>query len=253
MATADELRPARFATTRWSLIASLRGSDARAARAALEELCALTWYPLYAYARRHGLAGDDARDATQGFFAEFLAHEGFARAERERGRLRSFLLGSFQNFLAKRAAESATERRGGGHATLSLDLAGAEERYAIEPAHELSPERLYAAAWARALLAAVVAELAAEYEARGQGELFRALEGELGGDATPHAELAARLASTPGAVKVAAHRLRARYRELLRRSILETLGDPAELEDELDALLGAVSLSAPGTEASESA
>lgn len=253
MATADELRPARFATTRWSLIASVRGADAALARAALEQLCALTWYPLYAYARRRGLSGDDARDATQGFFAEFLARAGFARAERERGRLRSFLLGSFQNFLGKRAAERASEKRGGEHATLSLDLGTAEERYAIEPAHELSPERLYAAAWARALLAGVVAELGAEYEARGQGKLFRALEGELGGDARPHAELAARLASTAGAVKVAAHRLRARYRELLRRSILETLTDPAELDDELGALLSAVSTAAPGSDPPESA
>ena len=244
MGASDIQHRASFATTRWSLVESLRGNDPGAARSALEELCALTWYPLYAFARRRGLPPEEARDATQAFFVEFLEHDGFSRAERARGRMRAYLLGSFRSSLAKRAeARSAAKR--GGERLLSLDLARAEERYGIEPAHELSPERLYAAAWARSLLARVVASLRAEYEARGRGADFEVLEGELAGAATPMATLGARLGSTPGAAKVAAHRLRARYRELLRQAILETLTEPSELEDELAALLAAVSIPPP--------
>jgi DNA-directed RNA polymerase specialized sigma24 family protein len=242
---------AGFATTRWSLVALARGADPDAASAALGELCEGTWYPLYAYARRRGLAREDALDATQGFFAEFLEHGGFARAERERGRLRAFLLGAFQRFLARRAEAAGAVKRGGARAVLSLDLARAEERYGLEPADELSPERLYEAAWARDLLARVIEALRAEHEARGKGAHFAALEGQLAGDSTPMEELAARLGTTPGAAKVAAHRLRARYRELLRQAILETLTDPAELEEELAALLAAVSVARPPEEAAE--
>ncbi len=232
--------PGGFATTRWSLIASLHGGDPRASRAALEELCAAAWYPLYAYARRRGLAVEDARDATQGFFVDLLERGDLARADRERGRFRSFLLAAFQHFLAKRAAAEGAQKRGGGRTILSLDFARAEELYGIEPADEASPEGLYQAAWARGLLDRVVATLGAEYDARDKGELFRALEGELAGDSTPRSELARRLGTSEGAVKVAAHRLRSRYRELLRQAILDTLADPAELEDELSALFEAV-------------
>lgn len=240
MSSADLPRRARFATTRWSLVADLGRSDPAAARAALEELCASAWYPLYAFARRRGLGPEEGRDATQDFFREFLEHGGFARAERGRGRLRSFLLAAFQHSLAHRAEAESAEKRGGGRRTRSLDLERAEERYGIEPADGRSPERLYQAAWARALLERVVTSLRAEYEAAGKGALFLALEGELAGDAAPRAELAARLGTSPGAVKVAAHRLRRRYRELLRHTILDTLADPAELEDELAELFRAV-------------
>lgn len=243
----------RFATTRWSLVRSVRAGSAEAARAALEELCGATWYPLYAFARRRGLARDDAADATQAFFAEFLARGGFARADEERGRLRAFLLGAFQKHLAKRSEAAAAAKRGGGARTLSFDLATAEGRYEREPAHALGPEQLFASAWARALLAQVLDALRAEYVARGQGELFAALEGELAGDATPQAGLAARLGSTEGAVKAAAHRLRARYRECLRAAILATLDDPGEFEDELAGLFAAVSIAPLDTQPPKSA
>jgi len=233
------MRTPGFATTRWSLIERVRGGAPAEARAALEELCAAAWYPLYAYARRRGLGHEEASDATQAFFAEFLERAGFARAEPARGRLRAFLLGAFQLALARRAEAGAAWKRGRGR-TLSLE--GAEERYGLEPADARSPERLYEAAWARALLARVVDELRAEHAARGQAELFAVLEGELAGATLSSAELAARLGTTPGAAKVAAHRLRARYRERLRRAILETLTDPAELDDELAALLAAVAI-----------
>jgi RNA polymerase sigma-70 factor (ECF subfamily) len=218
------------------------------ARVALDELCAATWYPLYAFARRRGLARDDAADATQGFFAEFLARGGFARADEQRGRMRAFLSGAFQKHLAKRAEAARAEKRGGGATPLSFDADAAESRFAREPAHALGPEQLFAAAWARTLLAQVVDALRAEYAARGQGELFAALEGELAGDTTPQAELAARLGSTEGAVKVAAHRLRTRYREQLRAAILATLDDLGEFEDELAGLLAAVSTAPPDTD-----
>lgn len=232
--------PGRFATTRWSLVAHLRGTDPDAARAALETLCAGAWYPLYAFARRRGLAPEEARDATQAFFAEFLERTGFARADPERGRLRAYLRGAFRNFLGRRAEAERAEKRGGTRRVRSLDLAEAEGRYGIEPADGSSPERLFEAAWARALLEQVVTSLRVEYEAQDKAALFHALEGELGGDVTPRAELAARLETTDGAVKVAAHRLRRRYRELLRQTILDTLSDPEDLEDELAELFRAV-------------
>lgn len=231
----------------------LRGEDPGAARAALEELCGLTWYPLYAFARRRGLGPEEARDRTQGFFADFLGREGFARAERGRGRLRALLLTAFRHFLAREIEAEGALKRGGGRAPLALEADEAEQRYAIEPADPRSPEWLYEAAWARALLERVLGALRAEYEARGQGELFRALEGELAGDSPTQAELAARLGTSVGALKAAAHRLRAGYRARLRQAILSTLSDPAELEDELAALFAAVSEPAPGTEAPDSA
>jgi DNA-directed RNA polymerase specialized sigma24 family protein len=238
-----EPRPAAFATTRWSLVDSLREAEPEVARAALAELCTLTWYPLYAFARRRGLAPEAARDRTQGFFADFLAREGFARAERERGRLRTFLLAAFEHFLANQAAAERAEKRGGGRTPLALDAdeaADAERRYGAEPADPRSPERLYEAAWARGVLDGVLGSLRAEYAARGRPELFRALESELAGDSPSQMELAARAGMTAGAFKVAAHRLRARYRERLRAAIAATLADPAELEDELRALFDAV-------------
>lgn len=237
---------ASFATTRWSLVERARAGTPGEARAALEELCAAAWYPLYAYARRRGLPHEEAADAAQGFFAEFLEHRGFARATRERGRLRAFLLGAFQLHLAGRAQRARAEKHGGARTTLSLDLARAEERFRHEPADPRSPERLYEAAWARGLLARVLTELAAEHASQGKAELFAALEGELAGETTPPATLAARLGTTPGAAKVAAHRLRALYRERLRRAILATLEDPREFEEELAALLAAVAREKPG-------
>jgi len=243
-------RPA-FATTHWSRIEVLRGSDPEAARRVLEELCARSWYPLYAYARRRGLGVEEARDATQAFFAGFLARGGFARATPERGRLRAFLLGSFRNDLSHAAEAAAARKRGGGAAGLSLDADEAEGRYGFEPVDALSPERLYEAAWARTLLAGVVESLRAEYEARGKGALFAALESELGGATRPTAELAARLGTTSGAVQVAASRLRARYRELLRGAVLATVSAPEEVEDELRALRAAVATPAPPADAGE--
>lgn len=237
---AEPPRSARFATTRWSLVAHLRGTDPEAARAALEELCAGAWYPLYAFARRRGLAPEAARDATQAFFAEFLGRAGFALADPERGRLRAYLRAAFRNFLGRQAEAERAEKRGGGLRVHSLDLAEAEGRYGFEPADGGSPERLFEAAWARALLERVVTGLREEYEGEGKGALFRALEGELGGDVAPREALASRLGMSEGAVKVAAHRLRRRYRDRLRRTILDTLSDPGDLEDELAELFRAV-------------
>jgi len=242
----------QFATTRWSLVRSLRAGSDEAARAALEELCRATWYPLYACARRRGLTRDEAADATQGFFAEFLGHGGFARAEEGRGRLRAFLVGAFKKHLAKRAEAAAARKRGGGAHTLSFDAEVAEERYALEPVYTTGPEQLFDAAWGRALLEEVTARLRSEYEARGEGALFAALEGELAGEAAPQVELARRLGTSEGALKTAAYRLRGRYRELLRALVRATLDDPAELEDELAALRAAVALPAEDPESAES-
>ena len=236
------LRP-NFATTRWSVVLAAGGSDTGTARDALARLCESYWYPLYAFLRRGGHDVEDARDLTQGFFAHLLGKGDIRLADPARGRFRSFLLTACKNFVVNREEAERAVKRGGGRELLSLDFVDAENRFRLEAVEHDTPETLFEAAWARALLDRVMALLSRDYEARGQGALFEALqEGLAGGDgAGPHAETAAELGLTEGAVKVAAHRMRRRFRELLRAEIAETLPSPSEIEDEIRALFEALS------------
>ena len=159
---------ARFLTTRWSLVRGARGSSADA-RAALEELCRIYWYPLYAYVRRGGTAAEDARDLVQGFFAGFLARDSIAGLSEEGGRFRSYLLGALRHHVANERERSRALKRGGGEAPLPLELDGAEERYAREPADPETPETLYARKWALTVLERVLERLRSEQEERGRG------------------------------------------------------------------------------------
>jgi RNA polymerase sigma-70 factor (ECF subfamily) len=241
MGTADAPEPprgARFVTTRWSLVERARCPDPAQARSALDELCAAAWYPLYAYARRRGLEHEEARDATQDLFAELVESEAFARADRSLGRLRTFLLGALQRTLARRAEAGRAHKRGGR--TLTLDLEGARARYGQELLDERSPELLFEAVWARDLLARAVERVRNEYAAVGKERLFATLESELAGPTHAPEVLAERLGTTPGAAKVAAHRLRARYHEVVRHAVLSTLEGRGELEDEIGVLLRAL-------------
>ena len=232
----------RFATTRWSVVLAAGGERSTEGRQALATLCETYWYPLYAYVRRRGYAAADAQDLTQAFFATLLEKEYLRAADRERGRFRSFLLTALKRFLVKEWDRAHAQKRGGTHKGISLDVRSGETRYSQEPSHDWTPERIYERRWALTLLDQVMARLRRRYVADGKGDLFDLLKAFLTGEsgAPPYSEVAAGLGMTEGAVKVAAHRLRRRYRELLRSEIAQTVAHPDEVDDELRLLRAAV-------------
>jgi RNA polymerase sigma factor (sigma-70 family) len=223
-----------FATTHWSLVLAAGGASPEA-QDALARLCQAYWYPLYAYARSRGHRVEDAQDLTQEFFARLLAHNWLERADRAKGRFRSFLLGAMRHFLDDEWDKLRAQKRGGGVATLPLELDTAETRYSCEPSTPATPEQDFERRWALALLERVVNLLRAEYEQDGRADLFAFLNPCLMGDRThqPYAEIAKKLGTTEGTVKSAVHRLRRRYRQLLRDEIAHTVAEPGEVEEEL--------------------
>ena len=230
-------QPRSFHTTQWSLVVAAGRRASPEGAVALEALCRQYWYPLYAFARRRVGRVEEARDLTQAFFARLLEKDALARVDESRGRFRAFLLTAFQNFLTNEGARARAEKRGGGHAPLPLDFTWGDDRYRREPADPWTPERLYDRQWTLLLLDQVFAQLRARYEAQGKLALFERLKGTLTGPAAAsHADAARVLGMTEGAVKVAAHRLRKAYRELLQAAVAQTVADPAEVRDELLAL-----------------
>jgi RNA polymerase sigma-70 factor (ECF subfamily) len=234
----------RFATTRWSLVLAARDRETPHSREALSGLCRLYWYPIYAFARRSGLAAEDAQDAAQGFFAKLLEQDGLRQVDPSKGRFRSFLLTSFRNFLSDARSRSRAGKRGGGQPDLSIDLLDAEGRYVHEPADESTPERIFDRRWAITLLARAIERLREEHAGRGpeRERLFERLKGHLAGaeDAASYADVAAELGLSPVTVRVAVHRMRRRYRELLLDEISETLGRDEDLASELRHLMSAI-------------
>jgi RNA polymerase sigma-70 factor (ECF subfamily) len=241
MSSADP-DPCGFATTHWSLIVAARQPDASAARQALAHLCTAYWYPLYAYIRRRGHLPDEAQDLTQEFFARLLERDLLGAADPDRGRFRAFLLAACKHFLANEHDRACAIKRGGGRAPLSLNLDDAEGRYGREPSHDLTPDKLFERRWALTLLDRTLARLREEFTAKGKGETFDRLRVFLVGDrgAPSHAELAAEVGMTAGAVKVAAHRLRQRYRELLREEIAHTVEGLEQIDEEVRELFAAL-------------
>jgi RNA polymerase sigma factor (sigma-70 family) len=230
-----------FQTTRWSLVAAAQRGDALLARQALGELYQIYWYPLYAYIRRRGHGPDAAQDLAQEFFARLLEMDGLAAVDRGRGRFRSFLLTACQHFLSNERDRARALKRGGARTILSLDFGAADSRYRREPADPATPERLFERHWALALLDAVLGRLRAEYKAADKAPVFEALNVYLTGDSgRPYSEAARDLGMAEGAVKVAVHRLRSRYRALLREEIGQTLDDPSAVDDEIRALFRAL-------------
>jgi RNA polymerase sigma-70 factor (ECF subfamily) len=230
-----------FATTRWSLIAAARDPAAPQARQALADLCGTYWYPVYAYVRRRGHGHHKAQDLTQGFFARLLERHDLAAADQSRGRFRSFLLAACQHYLANRHDHETAKKRGGGRGHVPLDLGDAARRFAREPAHADTPEREFDRQWALGLLDRTVEGLRAEYAESGRAKLFDALKQCLTGRAdVGYAELAQQLGMTVGAVKVAVHRLRQRYRDRLRAVIAETVATPEEVDGEIRDLFAAL-------------
>jgi RNA polymerase sigma factor (sigma-70 family) len=234
--------PGHFETTHWSLVLAAADADDTRGRAALTRLCRIYWYPLYAFVRRQGHGAHDAQDLTQGFFARLLEKNYLGDVDSAKGKFRSFLLAAMKHFLCNEWARENTLKRGGGCTILPLDGEVAETRYQREPQDQTTPEKLFEKRWALTLLDEVLKRLEGEYRATGKQPVFDELQGCLTGDrnAPPYAEIAARLDSTEGAVKVAAHRLRSRYRELLRDEIAQTVADPSEIDDEIRELFAAL-------------
>jgi RNA polymerase sigma factor (sigma-70 family) len=231
----QQARQPAFVTTHWSVVLTAGHTDTTRAQQALSRLCETYWYPLYAYVRRRGYSPPDAQDMTQEFFARLLARNWVEAADPEKGRFRTFLLTAMSRFLADEWNKARAQKRGGGISPVPLRFDTAETRYGHEPSDPVTPEQCFERRWALTLLEAVLKRLRADYEREGKGGLFAALHGCLLGerDAQPYAELAVALDMNEGAVKVAVHRLRKRYRQLLADEIAQTVASPDEVEQEL--------------------
>jgi RNA polymerase sigma factor (sigma-70 family) len=227
-----------FGTTRWSLVLGAGHPGSQEAAAALAELCQRYWYPLYAYVRRRVGDVSEAQDLTQEFFVRLLEKNTLAAASRDRGRFRAFLLGAIKNFLANEWDRAKALKRGGGRPPISLALDTAESKLSLEPAHDITPEKLYERQWALTLLELVVERIEAEYSAADKSRQFALLKPALTGNraAIDYTAAAAALEMSEDAVRQAAHRLRRRYREILREELLQTVADPTEVDDEIRSL-----------------
>lgn len=230
-----------FATTRWTLVvAAGSGTTVQSARA-LEELCRAYWYPLYAYTRRRGYAREDAEDLTQGFFERFLRKNYLEDLSAARGSFRGYLLASLKHYIANERGRAGRIKRGGEVIRLALDWQEADGRFEIADVTRLPPDAAYDREWAVALLARVIAMLKDEFVAEGKGDRFDELKAYLSveKDHIRYSAAALALEMDEGAVRVAVHRLRKRYRVLLKEEVARTLADPSMVEEELKALMAA--------------
>ena len=232
--------PSQFPATRWSLVVAAGDPHRKEARSALVSLCESYWYPLYAYLRRRGYSSDQAQDLTQEFFVRVIEGRYLDRAEPEKGRFRAFLLTSLKFFVADEEDRRRAHKRGGGM-VVPLEFSSGEERYQCEPGHDETPERIYERRWALSVLDRVVEKLRNEFVQHGRPDHFERLKVFLLGQSdAPYAALAQELNTSEGALKVAIHRLRKRYRELFRQEIADTVADPAAVESELRHLAAAL-------------
>jgi RNA polymerase sigma-70 factor (ECF subfamily) len=234
--------PRQFQSTRWSVVLAARGTNAAAAHEALAELCGLYWYPLYAFVRRKGCDAETARDVVQGFFARLLEKGDLASVDQAKGRFRSFLMASCAHFLSNQSDRARAQKRGGGRTPISIDGLDAEGRYNREAAHELTAERLFERRWATTLLENVLVAVEAEMAGAGKSRQFEVLRPALLGDGerAPFAQIAVELGVSEEAARAAAHRLRRRYREVLRAEVERTIDNPAEVDEEIRSLFAAL-------------
>jgi len=239
--TSSSEAPRIFPPTRWSLVLAATRQEAPESAAALEAICRAYWYPLYAYVRRCGQPAHDAQDLTQEFFCRLLEKRWLAAADREKGKLRSFLIVALKNFMSKEWRRASAQRRGGAQAPVPLDTTFAESQYATDNS-ALAPEETFDRQWALTLLNLTVERLRAEFAAAGKPGDFDALKGCLlaARGSVDYALLAAKLGVNAGAARVAAHRLRKRFREIYREEISQTLADGADVEGELRHLAAAL-------------
>jgi len=234
---------AQFATTHWSVVLNAGCDDSSPqALMAIEKLARAYWYPLYAYIRRRGHDAHAAEDVTQEFFVRVINTNFFARADRNKGRFRSWLLGAMNHFLAHEWEKARTQKRGGGTALISLDEAQANERYERNLVSECAPETLFDRQWAFTVLDRAAARLREGYVADGRPEIYECLKAFISGSgvAPTYAEAAVALGLSESAVKSAIHRLRQRFQELIREEVAETVSTPADLDEELRYLLAAI-------------
>jgi RNA polymerase sigma factor (sigma-70 family) len=235
---------AQFHTTRWALVISAAQSQVEGSRAALAELCQIYWYPLYSFARLRGRSPHDAQDLTQGFFLHLVEYRALSHVDQLKGKFRSFLIASFQNYLSVEAHRAHSLKRGGKCEFVSLDLESAENHYQSEPADHLTPEKIFDARWAVTLLGRAMTLLGNEYAAQGRLSTFETLKVFLrSGDdegLPTYEEAAKALGVGMGAVKTLIHRLRKRYSAHLRHEVGRTVSDPAEIEGEIHALCDAL-------------
>lgn len=230
-----------FATTHWSVVLAAGQPDSPQAVEALELLCRTYWYPIYAYVRREGHSAPDTQDLTQGFFAQLLARRSLGGVDPRKGRLRSFLLAAVRHYLADQRDHARALKRGGGAEVLSLDAEDAETRYRLEPAESMDAERIYERRWAITLLDQALSRLRGESATAGRAAQFERLRSFVAGENDVScAEAAAALGMTEGAVKSAIHRLRLRYRELVREEIAGTVTDASEIDAEIRHLITVV-------------
>jgi RNA polymerase sigma factor (sigma-70 family) len=228
-----------FATTHWSVVVAAGQSSAPTAQAALERLCRTYWFPLYAFARRQGNSPEDSQDLTQEFFARLLEKNYIAKADPDRGKFRTFLLRSLRNFLINEWKRVGRLKRGGGLEIVSIDTNAAEDRYAVDARDEFNPDAEYETRWAVTLIEQVLTTLRQEFNAADKGQLFEELKGFIWGDKSTasYAEIASQLNLSEGTVKVTVHRLRQRFRELLRAEVAHTVLRPEDIDSELRYLI----------------
>jgi RNA polymerase sigma-70 factor (ECF subfamily) len=235
----DRAGPRVFATTHWSVVLAAGAGESEPSRRALEMLCRAYWYPIYVYVRRKGHGPDEAQELTQEFFAQLIARDKLRLADREKGRFRTFLLSVLDYFLAREWSRAHRQKRGGQFQLLSLDQSDAENRYRLELADHETPRHHFERQWAFTVLKQAITALEAECQADGSIALFGEVRHLLSGERpdAAYGGIANRLKMTEGALRVAVHRLRRRYGELLRAEIAQTVETPAEAEEELRYLL----------------
>lgn len=224
-----------FPDTPWTLVDSIYRGTEDERSASLDRICQSYWYPIYAYLRRCGRGREDAEDLTQVFFSTLISDETLRSADRERGKLRTFLLCVLKRTVCDADRFRCAQKRGSGHLNLSLDIKDAENRYLCEPAEEDDPETIYLRSWANALLDGVRTGLREEFAREKRSDLFDHLDAYISdeGHCAPYSELAAKLGSTPGAVRLLVFRLRKKFRERLRERISLTVASSEEVDSEL--------------------
>lgn len=235
-------RPA-FVTTHWSVVLSAQDKTSPQSAGALEKLCDAYWYPLYAYARWRGHGAHDAEDLTQEFFSRLLEKNYLDAVDRERGRFRTFLLVAFKRFMSDERERAHAQKRGGGLAAVTFDTELAERLYQSEPAPKLPADKMYEQRWALALIEKSMTRVRAEFESAGKADEFERLKGFLAVSKQdiPHATVAAELGMNEGALRVAVHRLRKRFRQIFREEIAHTVASAEDAEEELRHLLAVLS------------
>ena len=229
-------------TTRWSVVLAAGRTSQPAAREAMATLCGLYWHPLYAFIRRRGSSPEEAEDMTQAFLAHVIEKESLRHVDPGKGKFRSFLLTALKNFLSDQRSKEAALKRGGGVAPVSLDAEEAEGRYRLDPADDLTPERIFERQWALTVIEQAMNRLRERYARSGKTNQFDEMKIFLSGEKrpVPYADVAERLGITPLAVKVAVHRLRKRFRDALREEIAQTVASSEEIDAELQALYAAL-------------